>query len=111
MLFSIILVSPIAIALFFFQNKEKWCFDEEDKCNEEQESIREYFEQKYGTVLEGMKKGKRSVLVYIIIFAIRRILMTFLVIIPSFEISWLQIFFSILLSMISLSYLLLYKPF
>ena len=111
MLFSIILVSPIAIAFFFFKNKEKWCFDEEDKCDVEQESKREYFEQKYGTILEGMKKGKRSVLVYIIIFATRRILMTFLVIVPSFCITWLQIFFSILLSTISLSYLLLFKPF
>ena len=36
-LFIIISVSPIAIGLFYFLNKEKWCFDEEEKCDEEKE--------------------------------------------------------------------------
>ena len=36
-LFIIISVSPIAIGLFYFFNKEKWCFDEEEKCVEEKE--------------------------------------------------------------------------
>ena len=108
---AIILASPVAIGLFYMWKRDLWNYDENDECSERKKHKREKFEAKYGTVFEGMKKNRLSCLAYILIFVIRRILMTFLVLLPQISIQFFQIFFSLLLSVISLLYLILYKPF
>ena len=79
---AIILASPVAIGLFYMWKRELWNYDESDECSEREKYKREKFEAKYGTVFEGMKKNRLSCLAYILIFVIRRILMTFLVLLP-----------------------------
>ena len=99
----------MAVAWFYIRNKDMWLVSDED--SEEKQEEQEKFEQKYGDILEGVKKTKLSSLGYILIFILRRITMTFICVVPTLTHQWLQIQFSILLSMISLSYLILYKPF
>ena len=53
-------VSPIFFVAFYMCNKQKW----ED----------EHFETKWGAVLEGLKKDKKSSLIYPVFFLIRRII-------------------------------------
>ena len=64
-------------------NKDKWSYNEKENSNEQKRQQRSAFYGKYGTILSGMRKEKTTCLAYILIFVARRILMTFLVLIPS----------------------------
>ena len=74
------MVSPIAVSWFYIRNKRKWLTSEDD--TEEVKEEQDKFEQKYGDVLEGVKRNKLSSLAYILIFIMRRITMTLIVSFP-----------------------------
>ena len=82
----VVMVSPIAVAWFYIRNKRKWLTSEDD--TEEVKEEQDKFEQKYGDILEGVKKNKLTSLGYILIFIMRRITMTLIVALPYLTVQW-----------------------
>ena len=55
---------------------------------QEQKEEKAKFEEKFGDILQGVNKAKLSSLAYIVIFILRRITMTLIVVLPYLEIQW-----------------------
>ena len=93
-LMVIILVSPFVIACFYMKHKSKWCYKEDEGVDttDEMKEEREQFEEKYGTVFEGLRKDKLASLGYTVIFIARRILMMIMCVIPYANYLAIQIF-------------------
>ena len=82
----IIVISPFFVVYFYIKNKHKWMISKED--TREQKEVKEKFEERFGDILEGVNKAKLSSLAYIVIFLLRRITMTLIVVLPHLEIQW-----------------------
>ena len=95
-LFPLVMVFPIAILVFYMCKFAHW----QD----------EVFEERYGAVFEGLRTDRRSSLMYPFIFCMRRILLTFVVIImaDNFLVQLLATIFTVLLQF---WYLVSYEPF
>ena len=68
------------------------------------------YEARYGTVLEGLRKDKRSSLLYPLTFSIRRILFTIVAIITP-KLFFVQMLFVFITATFQIWYLITYKPF
>ena len=68
------------------------------------------FQDRWGSVYEGMKHTNKSILAYYVIFMVRRMILAATILyIPDFI--WLQIFMTIYLTQFAAIYLVHYKPF
>ena len=69
-----------------------------------------HYKARYGTVLEGLRKDKRSSLLYPLTFSIRRILFTIVAIITP-KLFFVQMLFVFITATFQIWYLITYKPF
>lgn len=95
-LFSAAAVFPVFICVFYCRSFARW--NDPD------------FDQKYGAVFEGLRKDRRSSLLYPLIFSVRRILLTLLAFFFSHDF-FIQVNLMNLLTSIQLIYLIHCKPF
>lgn len=95
-IYTATLAFPFFILIFYLQNYNNW--------------KEKNFDNKYGAIFVGLRKDKKSSLLYPLIFSMRRILLTIVIILTANQL-FLQLASQLFVITVQIWYLVTYKPF